>query len=45
MVNSRIGALDAVHSAKASLRGAAEALAARAALEGDHLEYYAPIGA
>ena len=37
MVNSRIGAIDALHSAKASLRGTAEALAARAALEGDHL--------
>lgn len=37
MVGSDIQAADAVHAAIASLRGAAEALGARAAMEGDDL--------
>ena len=37
MVDSRVGAIDALHSAIASIRGASEALGARAALEGDYL--------
>ena len=37
MVDSRIGALDALHSAISNLRGASDALSTRASLEGDDL--------
>lgn len=37
MIDSRIGALDALHSAISNLRGASDALGARASLEGDDL--------
>ena len=37
MADSRIGALDALRSAISNMRGASDALSARASLEGDDL--------
>lgn len=37
MIDTRIGAVDALHSSVASLKGASDALSARASLEGDDL--------
>lgn len=37
MVDSRIGAIDALHSTISNLRGTSDALSVRASLEGDDL--------